>query len=401
MKLVTTFARAAGLGLCVVAFSGTALADPGNGNGNGPEGTPPGQEKKAEEATQAPAPAPAAQSAQGQEHKAEDEKPKADTHEAKATKQAAKATAKTETKSAKPAKPAKASGSYKSTSSGNDLKRGVVGGHKHTICHATGSAKNPYVRITPSVSGVFHGHLDHQDDRDIVPLFTYKGVQYSQNWDAAGQAIFAAGCAAPAAAVAPTTHVTPPAKQEKTSNCPTTVTTTERVLIGVKHYTGAVRNGERKYVVISPSQKSAHFKGKHEDDEPLYETRTVTRVASGESCATVSSTNTSNTSNTSNSSNTTNTQSSVEAAQVTAAAPAIAAQAPVGGVAGVVSPAPAAKSDSPGGVLGAVASAPAAVADTATSATLPFTGFPLWIVALIGVALLLTGLVLRRRNSLA
>ena len=46
MKLITTLSRAAGLGLCVVAFAGTAVADPGNGNG-GPASTPPGQEKKA------------------------------------------------------------------------------------------------------------------------------------------------------------------------------------------------------------------------------------------------------------------------------------------------------------------------------------------------------------------
>jgi len=45
MTYLQTPVRAAGLGLCVVAFSGTALVDPGNGNGNGPEATPPGQEQ--------------------------------------------------------------------------------------------------------------------------------------------------------------------------------------------------------------------------------------------------------------------------------------------------------------------------------------------------------------------
>jgi hypothetical protein len=74
-----------------------------------------------------------------------------------------------------------------------------------TICHATGSATNPFVRISPSASGVVHGHLGHQDARDIVPPFTYKGQSYSQNWDAAGQAMFNNGCAPvqPAPAVAP------------------------------------------------------------------------------------------------------------------------------------------------------------------------------------------------------
>ena len=63
-------------------------------------------------------------------------------------------------------------------------------------------------------------------------------------------------------------------------------------------------------------------------------------------------------------------------------------------------PTPAAAQSQPaGGVLGAVASAPKAVAQTATSDTLPFTGIPLWIAALIGGALLATGLVLRRSTS--
>jgi hypothetical protein len=49
------------------------------------------------------------------------------------------------------------------------------------------------------------------------------------------------------------------------------------------------------------------------------------------------------------------------------------------------------------GVLGATASAPQdSIAETATRGTLPFTGVPLWIVALMGAALLLGGFALRR-----
>lgn len=39
---------------------------------------------------------------------------------------------------------------------------------KITICHATGSATNPYVEITISVNGL-NGHADHHDHGDIVP----------------------------------------------------------------------------------------------------------------------------------------------------------------------------------------------------------------------------------------
>ena len=67
-----------------------------------------------------------------------------------------------------------------------------------TICHATSSAKNPFVVIHPASAGVAMGHVGHQGDRDVIPPFTYKGKSYSQNWDAAGQAIHANGCVAPA-----------------------------------------------------------------------------------------------------------------------------------------------------------------------------------------------------------
>jgi len=39
---------------------------------------------------------------------------------------------------------------------------------KTTICHATGSAKNPYVRITVSDKAL-KAHRRHHDGRDIIP----------------------------------------------------------------------------------------------------------------------------------------------------------------------------------------------------------------------------------------
>ena len=41
------------------------------------------------------------------------------------------------------------------------------GRHRQTICHATGSAKNPYVEITIATPGVLRGHEPHGDD--IIP----------------------------------------------------------------------------------------------------------------------------------------------------------------------------------------------------------------------------------------
>ncbi|KTR86147.1 hypothetical protein NS354_06055 [Leucobacter chromiiresistens] len=69
-----------------------------------------------------------------------------------------------------------------------------------TLCHATGSEKNPYVSITVNANGTANGHIGHQDGRDIIPPFTYndhgeEGSFGGQNWDAAGQAIWNNGCA--------------------------------------------------------------------------------------------------------------------------------------------------------------------------------------------------------------
>ena len=73
-----------------------------------------------------------------------------------------------------------------------------LGPNSHvTICHATGSRTNPYVIISPSVAGIVNGHLKHQDQRDVVPPFTFRGQTYSQDWNAAGQAFLTAGCSGP------------------------------------------------------------------------------------------------------------------------------------------------------------------------------------------------------------
>jgi hypothetical protein len=80
-----------------------------------------------------------------------------------------------------------------------------------TICHATGSSNHPFVVISPSASGVVHGHLGHQVDEDVVPMFQFQGQMYSQNSTVAGLALVSSGCKASApivAAVAATQQAT-------------------------------------------------------------------------------------------------------------------------------------------------------------------------------------------------
>lgn len=91
------------------------------------------------------------------------------------------------------------------------------------LCHATGSASNPYVLISPSVAGAFHGHLHHtgpifdpaEDTSgggwgDIIPPFQYRGQSYSLNWTGDGPTIFAAGCRVPAQVQPPEVQPGPP-----------------------------------------------------------------------------------------------------------------------------------------------------------------------------------------------
>lgn len=78
-----------------------------------------------------------------------------------------------------------------------------------TFCHATGSKVNPYVMISPSVSGTLHGHY-MQHERDIIPPFDYQGNTYSLNWSAEGRATFGNDCVPPKAPVPPQVQGQPP-----------------------------------------------------------------------------------------------------------------------------------------------------------------------------------------------
>lgn len=86
-----------------------------------------------------------------------------------------------------------------SANNGNGKGGGSGNGATHvTICHATppDTAANGYVRISPSASGVYHGHY-REHAADIIPPFVYDGHTYSLNWTATGQAIWNNGCVVP------------------------------------------------------------------------------------------------------------------------------------------------------------------------------------------------------------
>jgi hypothetical protein len=129
-----------------LALAPSAFAD-------NPHGTPPGQAKaEGTPATPVTPAAPATPTAKA--------KPAHPAHPAHPAKPAKPAHPVHPAKPAKPAKPAAPSTGGKS---------GAAPGHnKITICHATGSATNPYVTITippPAVAA----HSRHQDGRDIIP----------------------------------------------------------------------------------------------------------------------------------------------------------------------------------------------------------------------------------------
>ena len=49
----------------------------------------------------------------------------------------------------------------------------VDGAHKVSYCHATHSAKNPFVYITTDKVAVVRAHEKHQDEEDVIPAFWY------------------------------------------------------------------------------------------------------------------------------------------------------------------------------------------------------------------------------------
>ena len=77
-----------------------------------------------------------------------------------------------------------------------DAEASVASPAKVTICHATGSASNPYETITVSENAVrdgkAHNRDGHQNGEDIIPPGPYDPD--GRNWTTEGQTIYEDGC---------------------------------------------------------------------------------------------------------------------------------------------------------------------------------------------------------------
>lgn len=102
---------------------------------------------------------------------------------------------------------------------------GAQQAEKITICHATGSATNPFVNETIAAQAVVAAHIEHQHGEDIIPEFTHDGVTYSQNLDADGLALLANGCVAPTTSPSPTSTASPSSTASVTSTASASSTT--------------------------------------------------------------------------------------------------------------------------------------------------------------------------------
>lgn len=95
---------------------------------------------------------------------------------------------------------------------------------KVTICHATGSATNPYVEITVNFNSIedardVKGHVRHGDD--IIPPYSYSDPQGSITFPGQGdQSILTNGCKA-----GTTTSTTTPSTSTNTTTSSTSTTT--------------------------------------------------------------------------------------------------------------------------------------------------------------------------------
>jgi hypothetical protein len=383
--------------LALALFTGSALA--GNGNGNGNSANAPGHQSSAPAPAPATAPAPLA---------AKDRTPKTAHGNPHATSSSAPSTH---------VSPGQAKHSTSSSSSATT----------HT---SPGQAKHQSVSPSaPTTNDNSHGvkPFNNTAHNTWAPASSNKTKQYG-NGQTAGQIAQKAGyngnlygpgnsqphkancgghlidvhalknhpnkCGTSTSTPSESAPAQAQATQTQTqSNCAgTTQTVTQNVLTGVAHKTG------HGYVVIHPNAHSAHLTGKHPDDVPLYQivASTITSPATA-SCAVTSTQSTSSTASTSSTSSSTASVTSAHTSGVSAAttSPAHTTAVSAGGVKGAVVTLKPTKTASAGGVLGTVTH----LGHTVASGTLPFTGLPLWIFALVAAALVAIGVLVRRSTA--
>jgi len=375
-------AAACALAAATALLTGTALADPGNGNSaNAPgqqnqppaaqpapaqpatqaaptqQATPPGQAKKA-----APAPsAPSTPSTHGATH--------APTQSPGQAKKAAQSTAPTSSQAG--VKPSSTTKHWTHTTVGASpdvSKRYGNGKTAAQIAHSRGAPDSQ--PLTGPGNSQPHKTYDcrhknnHSGGVDVHAIKSYDTTS----------------CTAQVQQVQPQTSVT------QTHVCgATTITSSSTQVVGVLH-------GKNEHLMTNTH--SAHFT-KH-GDTPVTATVTQTQVVpTGENCTTqtqapsvLAQSQQSTPQQSAQQASTSNSTSASGALPATQAAPV--APAAAGGVLGaqttLASPKPAHH-----GVLGTVTHV--------AGASLPFTGFPVWVAVLIALALIAGGLLLRRRSA--
>jgi hypothetical protein len=226
-----------------------------------------------------------------------------------------------------------------------------------------------------------------EENRDIVPPFTLNGKTYSENWDTNGQAIFNAGCNA-TPPPPPTTTTTSTVKE-----CDESAESTEQ---GKDDH----GKGDDEHRKAGDEHGKSDDDGKKSDDDAAECNTTSTMTATTTTTAATTTTTTAATTTapttTAATTTTVGTTTTAPATTTTVAAAASFSSTPPSAASGVLGAskaltAPAAASKASAGVLGTLKM----LGTSGTSGTLPFTGLRLWIVELIALGLIGTGVAMR------
>lgn len=121
-----------------------------------------------------------------------------------------------------------------------------------TICHNPPGNPGKYIVQSPDAEGVYNGHLKNHAG-DIIPPFWYDGQEYSQNWDAEGQAIFNNDCKVPDPTSTPT-EVPANTPTEVPVNTPTEVPENTPTEVPVNTPTEVPENTPTEVPVNTPTE---------------------------------------------------------------------------------------------------------------------------------------------------